>query len=209
MATSYNDIVGHAVERIVSLSDEIFAVGMTLLVLGLRLPVPSAIHTNRDLEIALLGLVPELTTSLLSFMTLGIFWLGHQTQLHFLARSDRHLTWIHLGFLFAVTLSPFSTKLLYDFVEYRVALVIYWANIFALGAILYGGWGYAVRAGLLKADTAPDIPAAVCRRIVVAQALYAVGAALCVINTYWSIGFILLVQINYVLALKSRWALRD
>jgi hypothetical protein len=61
----------------------------------------------------------------------------------------------------------------------------------------------------LKEDTAPDIPAAICRRIVIAQSLYAVGAALCVINTYWSIGFILLVQINYVLALKSRWSVRD
>jgi hypothetical protein len=36
------------------------------------------------------------------------------------------------------------------------------------------------------------------RRIFVAQALYAFGAALCLFSTYWSIGFILLVQLNYV-----------
>jgi hypothetical protein len=40
------------------------------------------------------------------------------------------------------------------------------------------------------------------RRIVLAQTLYAVGAALCVINTYWSIGFIVLVQLNYAFAPK-------
>ena len=36
------------------------------------------------------------------------------------------------------------------------------------------------------------------RRVFVAQAPYAVGAALCLFSTYWSIGFILLVQLNYV-----------
>jgi hypothetical protein len=34
------------------------------------------------------------------------------------------------------------------------------------------------------------VPAAVCRRIVIAQALYAFGALLCIINTHWSIAFI-------------------
>ena len=49
-----------------------------------------------------------------------------------------------------------------------------------------------------------DVPAAICRRIMVAQALYAFGALLCVINTYWSIGFILLVQLNYAVAPQFR-----
>ena len=40
------------------------------------------------------------------------------------------------------------------------------------------------------------------RRIIIAQALYAGGAALCVVNTYWSLGFIVLVQINYAIAPK-------
>jgi hypothetical protein len=47
-----------------------------------------------------------------------------------------------------------------------------------------------VRARLLKEDIAPKIVAAVERRILVAQSLYAAGAALCLINTYCSIAFI-------------------
>jgi hypothetical protein len=42
------------------------------------------------------------------------------------------------------------------------------------------------------------------RRIVLAQTLYAVGAALCVLGTWWSIAFIYLLQLNYALAPRLR-----
>ena len=51
----------------------------------------------------------------------------------------------------------------------------------------------------------PDIPAAICRRIIIAQALYAFDASLCVINTFWRIGFIVLVQLNYAVAPSLPW----
>jgi hypothetical protein len=54
-------------------------------------------------------------TYLMSFLTLGIFWNEQQAQLNHLERSDRHLTWIHMAFLFAVSLMPFSTRLLAEF----------------------------------------------------------------------------------------------
>ena len=206
---SYNRIAGQSVERLAALSDGIFAVAMTLMVLDLRLPAAEAIHSEHDLGRALVALLPRLLTYLMSFLTLGIFWVGQQTQLNHLARSDRHLSWIHLGFLFAVTLSPFSTMMLAEFMAYRAALLVYWSNILLLGAILYGSWGYALRAGLVKDDIPADVPAAICRRIMIGQALYAAGALLCVINTYWSIGFILLVQLNYAVAPRFRRAPTD
>jgi uncharacterized membrane protein len=200
----YNRIAGQSVERLAALSDGIFAVAMTLLVLELRLPAAQAIHSERDLWRALVALSPRLITYLMSFLTLGIFWVGQQTQLSHLLRTDRDLSWIHLAFLFAVTLTPFSTKLLAEFVTFRLALLAYWCNILLLGAVLYGSWGYAIRARLVKDDMPADVPAAICRRIVIAQALYAAGALLCVINTYCSIAFIALVQLNYALAPRNR-----
>ena len=95
---------------------------------------------------------------------------------------------------------PFSTRLLAEFIGFRTALLLYWANIFALGAILYASWRYATRAGLLKDDVSVEIRRAIRRRIVFAQALYALGASLCFFSTYWSIGFIVLVQLNYAIA---------
>jgi uncharacterized membrane protein len=140
----------------------------------------------------------------MSFLTLGIFWVGQQTQLNRFARSDRNLAWIHLGFLLAVSLMPFSTALLAEFITFRLALVVYWLNVLLLGVVLFGSWRYAWRAGLVKDDTTVDMSSAVERRIVIAQALYGLGALLCVVSTYVSIAFIVLVQLNYVLAPRIR-----
>lgn len=113
-------------------------------------------------------------------MTLGIFWVGQQTQLNYLARSDRSLSWIHIAFLFVVSITPFSTALLAEF--RRIALVSYWLNILLLGTALYFTWVCATRTGLLKDDMPPDVPAAIKRRIVIGQSLYEFGALLCIFN---------------------------
>ena len=198
--TSYNRIAGQSVERLAALSDGIFAFAMTVLVLDLRVPALDAVHNERDLWHALAALSPRLLMYMMSFLALGIFWVGQQTQLNHLSASNIRLSWIHIGFLFFVTVIPFSTALLAEFIAYRIALLAYWLNVLCLGAALYLSWGCATRSGLVKDDIGPDVPAAVCRRIEIAQALYAIGALLCIIDTRWSIGFIVLVQLYYALA---------
>ncbi len=140
MRTFYNRIAGQSLERLAALSDGIFAVAMTLLVLDLHTPVAEAgtkfttplLWTSQGLgkELALLAalgeLVPHFLPYFMSFLTLGIFWVGQQTQLNHFAASNRHLTWLHLAFLLAVSLMPFSTGLLAEFITYRIALVVYW-----------------------------------------------------------------------------------
>jgi uncharacterized membrane protein len=205
MKTSYNRIAGGSVERLAALSDGIFAVAMTLLVLDLHSPAREAVHSERDLWRALCTMSPQLTTYLMSFLTLGIFWNGQQTQLNRFARADRQLTWIHIAFLFAVSIMPFSTRLLADFIVYRTALLCYWINMVVFGALLYLSWFHAKRAGLLAEGTPLEVGKAVERRIVVGQALYAFGALLCVIDTYVSIAFIVAVQLNFAIAPRVRF----
>ena len=200
MPISYNQIAGKSVERLAALSDGIFAVAMTLLVLDLRVPAAEAIHSGRDLRQALLALVPQVVMYMMTFITLGIFWVGQQTQLNFLERSHRSLAWIHMVFLFAVTLTPFSTRLLSEFIAYRTALLAYWLNILLLGGSLYFSWNCAKGLGLAKADMPADVPCAIQRRIIVGQSLYAFGALLCIFSTFWSIGFIVLVQLYYAIS---------
>ena len=130
----------------------------------------------------------------------GVFWAGQQTQLNHIAEGTRDLAWIHLGFLFAITLMPLSTRLLAEFISYRAALGIYWFNIFVPGAMLYWSWAHATHAGLIKAETPEVIRNTICKRVLIAQSLYAAGAALCFINTWVSIGAIVLVQLNYAIA---------
>ena len=200
MSTTYNRIAGQSVERLAALSDGVFAVAMTLLVLDVRAPGVEAIHDERGLWAALGALGPRLTMCAMTFMTLGIFWVGQQTQLNHLKRSDRSLSWMHIVFLFAVSMTPFSTSLLAGFMAYRAALLVYWLNIAVLGGALYLSWVCALGLGLVREDISPEVAVAIKRRIVIAQGLYAFGASLCWISTYVSIGFIVLVQLYYAVA---------
>lgn len=204
MATLYNLIQGRNVERLAALSDGIFAVAMTLLVLDIHIPSAEHIHGERELLAALAGLGPQWIAYGMSFITLGIFWAGQQTQLNHIGEGTRDLTWIHLAFLFAITFMPLSTRLLAEFITYRSALLIYWFNILLPGAMLYWSWMHATRHRLVKEDMPDEVSHSICRRILIAQSWYAAGAALCVMNTYVSIAVIVLVQLNYAIAPRLR-----
>lgn len=205
---NYNRIAGKNLGRLEALSDGVFAVAMTLLVLDLKAPTAQAIHSEADLWTALVVLSPKLLTYLMSFVTLGIFWLGQQAQFNLLERSNRDVVWVHIAFLMIVCLVPFSTALLSEFMEYRAALLAYWANIFLLGMLLLAAWKLSRHFKIEKPDLPAGIDRAIYRRIVVAQCLYAFGATLCVFSPYWSVGAIVLLQLNYALAPRiGRFAL--
>ena len=198
----YNKVAGKSLERLAALSDGVFAIAMTLLVLDLRVPDLAAPASEGALVHALGSMLPSLIPYAMTFLTLGIFWVAQQTQLSACSRSDRTLAWISIAFLMIVTLTPFTTALLAKYITFRTALLVYWLNILMLGVTVMWMWLHAQRAGLIKEDVPPEMRRALEVRIVLSQCLYAVGAALCVFNTYWSIGFILLVQINYAIAPK-------
>src|SRR6202048_3816372 len=133
---SYTQLAGTSLDRLAGISDGIFSVGMTLLVLGLAVPTLSGAATEGELWNALSKLGPNVLVYVMSFMTLGIFWVGQGTQIGQLARSNRHYVWLQLAFLLAVTLVPFSTQLLANFPNLKLALVEYWLNIVLLGGML-------------------------------------------------------------------------
>jgi uncharacterized membrane protein len=209
MPISYHRFAGTSLDRLAALSDGVFAVAMTLLVLDLKPPSvpPRTQHPvwsgGGGSEHALLhglshDVAPRLLPYALSFLTLGIFWVGQQAQLESFARSTRVLTWIQLVFLLAVTLMPFSTRLLAQDTTYRLSLAVYWLNLFFLGVVLFVSLEYADRAGLMSEQTTPEMRAAMRRRIVVYQCLYAVAALTCLINTYLAIGLLVALQLNSV-----------
>ena len=202
MIRNYNELAGRRLDRIAALSDGVFAIAMTLIVLEIHVPDAGPVRSEQDLWSAMLTLGPRLVTYLLSFLTLGIFWSAQQTQLNLFATADRDLSWLQLAFLATVALMPFSTSLLAEFITFRLALVAYWANIFLLGVIVYLAMIYAERRGLLNKTTTPEMTRVIKRRIVAAQGLYAFGALLCLINPLWSIVFIVFVQLNFAIAPK-------
>ena len=112
-----------------------------------------------------------------------------------LERSDRHQSWLHLAFLFAVTLMPLSTRLLADFIEFRSALICYRVNIVALGAVLYVSCRYAATAKLVKDVVTVEIRCVIERRILIAQSFYAAAALLSFVSPSLSIVVFVMVKL--------------
>jgi uncharacterized membrane protein len=218
MTPTYRQFSGQNLARLGALSDGIFAVAMTLLVLNIGVPAVTVLHAQEPLWAngawqsegqlwsTLAPLAPQLLTYFMSFLTLGIFWAGQQTQLNFFARSDHRLTWIHLGFLLVVVLMPFSTAFLASYITYRLPMAIYWLNLLLLGGLLFVSLKYARHAGLLNPDATNQMLTAGERRIVVYQLLYAGACLLCVFNTYLAIACLVLLQLNSVI-LPPIWPL--
>jgi uncharacterized membrane protein len=214
--SDYNVVAGSDLGRLSALSDGIFAVAMTLLVLDLRVPAQHLAHSAQPLwthgalhaeglfRHVLAHQAPRLLAYFMSFLTLGIFWLAQQAQMNRVARGDRRFAWINIAFLACVALMPFSTALLAEFITFRLALAVYWLNLLLLGAMLYASLSYAARAGLLRREVTADVLLGHRRRIGAYQALYAVCALLSVLSTYVSIALIIALQLNSVIGLRHR-----
>ncbi|MBL7707245.1 MAG: DUF1211 domain-containing protein [Taibaiella sp.] len=198
MKNSYNKIAGHDIGRMVAISDAVFGVAMTLLVLEIKVP---EVHGNdKELAIAFLKLMPKFLVYFLSFITAGIFWMGQAAQLEHIKKSDRNLIWINLLFLLFVSVLPFTTAFLGDYIDHNFAIGIYWLNIFLLGLMLYINWTYATRHGFIEQEIEAGVSEAIKRRIVVSQSLYLGGALLCFINSYLAIAVIIAIELNYAFA---------
>jgi len=202
MTVFYNQFANRNLDRIGALSDGLFAIAMTLIVLEIQVPALPHGSGDDDLARALIDLAPRFVTYLLSFLTLGIFWNGQQTQLSYVRDGNRDLAWLELLFLAIIALFPFTTSLLAENIDLRLALGLYWFNIFLSGAVLYLIWTYISRAGLLREGTGPEVGAAILRRIGIAQVLYVVGFLISLLptGTYPAIAWIVLVQLNFAIA---------
>ena len=203
---TYNQIAGRRPVRIEALSDGVFAIAMTLLILEIHVPSIEGEKTENGLIHAFFQLAPEFLSYLLGFVTLGIFWTGQSTQHSFLNKSDRHLSWINVLFLMFICLLPFSTAFLNEYIEFKFSVFLYWFNILCAGIIIYWHWHYAMTHQLVNLDSeqVKVIDKAIRRRVIMAQSLYFCGAMLCFISTYLSIGVIILIQLNYAFAFKFR-----
>jgi uncharacterized membrane protein len=123
------------VHRSEALSDGIFAVAMTLLVIELKLPDAASIHSSDELLVALAGLLPKALAWFISFFVLAFFWVGHHRVFAYVRKADARLVWLNLAQLAAVSLMPFSCALIGEQGGYLPAQIVYSSNM-ALLAVL-------------------------------------------------------------------------
>jgi len=122
-------------DRIVNLSDGVFAIAITLLVLDIRVPdIPEGMVAS-ELPATLLSLWPKYLGYVLSFAVISTFWIVHHSIFRPIREYDRGL--LHLNFLFLmfVAFVPFPTSLLGEYGDHQLPVAIY-AGALAIGRLL-------------------------------------------------------------------------
>ena len=97
-----------------SFSDGVIAVTITLLVLNISVPRPSAHHT---LTHELLRQWPIYAAYVTSFITIGIIWINHHAVLSRLERVDHAILLLNLILLLCVGVVPFATSLIATYLD--------------------------------------------------------------------------------------------
>jgi uncharacterized membrane protein len=131
--------------RIEGLSDGVFSISMTLLVL--KLEVPEVMHhsSNQQMLRQLLALAPGFGTYVVTFLIAGGFWFLHHLTLHYIRHVNAVLVWINLLFLMTVALLPFSAGLMSHLLVHPVSQLFYFGNQLAIALLLNLHWFYARR----------------------------------------------------------------
>lgn len=115
--------------RVVNLSDAVFAIAMTLLVLTVDVPdVPSS-----ELAAALIADLPQLGAYLLAFVLVASQWYAHRKLFQRLGNTEVGLTLINLAFLGLVALVPFPTSVLGSYPLATAAVIAFLATFGLLG----------------------------------------------------------------------------
>jgi len=185
--------------RIGALSDGVFAIVITLLVLEIKVPTVEAI----DLPSALYETVPKILSHIVSFIVLGIYWIGHHNMFEHIKRHDRVLLWLNIIFLLCVASMAFPTGLIVQYPEQQVAVIIYAVTLIAGGVVLDLMWWYASKDRRLVIDTMQkSFINSVHRRILIAPILYTLAILFSFINVLLSYLIIVAVIVYYIVPLE-------
>jgi uncharacterized membrane protein len=117
--------------RLLALSDGVVAIALTLLVLQLKVPVPHGGNKTSPLTLYhdLAKGSPQLVSYVVSFYVFAIFWLIHHRVYRLLRGHREVIAWWNFGFLFTITLFPFSAALMGEFPDNSLAVVEFAINL--------------------------------------------------------------------------------
>ena len=160
--------------RMEAFSDGIFAIAATLLVLDLAIPAV----TSRDVGHELAKQWPTYVAYMVSFATIGNAWLNHSVITEYLDRADAILLRLNLALLFFVSVLPFPTHMLAEYLpkegDERIAVTVYGLNLLAISGFIAIVWHYALWQRLVTKDNSEADVRALTSKLDPSLASYAV-----------------------------------
>ncbi|MBI5679360.1 MAG: DUF1211 domain-containing protein [Methanobacterium sp.] len=141
--------------RIEALTDGIFAIAMTLLVLALAVPDITGPVSNEAVQNSLLGLVSTFYVLVLSFVLLALFWNIHHRVFQRIKHVDTILLWINMIWLLFIVLVPFSASLTGKYPHFTISHVLFNINMLGISIFLFLNTYYAHRIGSIDETVDP------------------------------------------------------
>ncbi len=192
------------VGRLEALSDGVFAIAVTLLILDLHVP-----QSPDRLVSQLAAQWPSFLGYLVSFAFIGGAWIAHTVLTHLLRVTDGVVVGLNLMLLLFVSLLPYSTSLLTTHLtgsSERVAVLIFGLNL-TLGSLISGVMvSYVKRMNELKSNVDPAKAAWLVQQRWTTVALYALSTALSAFLPRVAVGFYLLFSL--IMIGQPVWQLR-
>jgi uncharacterized membrane protein len=158
--------------RVIAISDGVFAVALTLLILDVKPPTVS----QALLASAIIATAPRLGIFALSFAIVAYYWVSHHFSFGYVRVIDRGLLWLNMLFLFTIVVLPFSAAVLADYPLAAPAITLYGVNVASCSATLSMAWWYSV-GKRLSIDVPRDERRRVAIRTAISPALALVGVA--------------------------------
>jgi uncharacterized membrane protein len=140
-----NPTGGSMRERLLFLSDGVFAIAITLLVLEIALPHITGSYQVQEQEFpgALWGLWPQVLTYALTFLIVGVYWMSHQRVFEYVVRADGVLAWLNVFFLMSVAFLPIPSNILGEYGAHGPAVRFYSLGLMLPGLWIIAMWWYA------------------------------------------------------------------
>ena len=135
--------------RLAALTDGVFAIVLTILVLAVAVP-PKL--DEASLDQVLEDLTPTLVAWIISFFIVGMYWNAHRDLFARLRYANRDIVWINLLFLLPVCLIPFGSTLIGEYPDEPIALHIYGVIVILAALMRLALYAYAVRRPALLWD---------------------------------------------------------
>jgi uncharacterized membrane protein len=136
--------------RLDALADGIFAIIITVLTFELKVPQIVGLVDEQALWDELSKLGPVFLSFILSFALLFTYWRAHHYIASVYAKNiNNRLTSINALFFFFIALVPFSSRLLGEYSETRLAVIIYSINIICIGLSLLWMRNYVLTSGYI------------------------------------------------------------
>ncbi len=142
-------------DRIESFSDGVFAIGMTLLILQIKVPIHNDVGGNQLLR-ELLDIWPSYLAFITSFLTILVIWVKHHWMISLIEKTDHAFLYWNGLLLFFITFLPFPTALLAEYLLHpdgKVAATLYAGTLLAISLAFRALWRHANVKKLLEENS--------------------------------------------------------